>query len=259
MSGLRHFKAEFLVRRFAPRLVHHTYGGHSLAVHLHDPMSADWYDFDWQMPPEFELLKASRLQPGALVFDAGGHQCVMAMLLAKEVGSSGRVVAIEPNPFNVRIARLNIETNGFKNVTTIEAMLSTTNDGGFVSFQLNAEVDPSQSYGRKVQSVTLGDLVSRFGLPAVIYLDIEGFEAEVVPAADELLQASIDWCVELHGNHVLRRYGSSNAKLVQLFLNCGFRIYVITNEIKLFEAKTMDSVPSERCHIVAVKSQQRSG
>jgi FkbM family methyltransferase len=253
LSGLQHFKAELSIRRFSPRLVHHDYGDHRLTIHLHDPMSAAWYDCDWKEPLELQLLKASTLRSGALVFDIGAHQCVMAMLLAKEVGSSGRVVAVEPNPFNVQIAKLNLESNGFRNVVTIEAMLSNSNDGGFVSFQLNAVASTSAPVGRKVQSMTLEHLVKRFGIPAVIYLDIEGFEADVLREGETMVRLPIDWCVELHGDEILRRHQSSNAMIAELYLANQFRVSVITEEEKIFEVKTKEAVPPERCHIVAIK------
>jgi FkbM family methyltransferase len=253
LSQLQRFKAELAIRRFSPRLVHHTYGVHQLNIHLHDPMSAAWYDCDWSRPAEFQLLEASRLQPGALVFDVGAHQGVMAMLLAKEVASYGQVVAIEPHPFNVHVAKLNLLSNSIKNVTLIESMLSTSNAGGLVSFQLNAVASPGQRFGRKVQSVTLDHLVNQFGWPAVVYLDIEGFEAEVLTAAYDLLDAPIDWCVELHGDDVLRRYRASNAAIVGMYLAKGFRISMITERLEIIDVKTEEDVPTERCHIVAVK------
>lgn len=253
-SRLQQLKAEIAIRNYTPRDVEHTYGQHRLSVHLHDPLAAAWYDRDWKRPAEFALLEASRLTSGALVFDIGAHQCVMAMLLAKDVGPQGHVIAVEPTPFNVQIGRINLQANRVDNVTIVESMLGSSNRGGIISFQLNAVAQPGQAFGREVRSITLDDLIDEFGVPAVIYLDIEGFEAEILGTADHLLGTPIDWCVELHGDEVLRRFGASNGAIVRKYLSNGFRVTIITEQQAIFQVDRHQCVPSGRCHIVAVKA-----
>src|SRR6266478_1689914 len=93
-SGLQQGKAKFSEWTFRHRVVRHNYGGHSMLVHLKDPIAQEWYDRDWGRLAEISFLAQSHLKPGAKVFDIGAHQFVVAMMLAAEVGRNGTVVAI---------------------------------------------------------------------------------------------------------------------------------------------------------------------
>ena len=73
----------------------HNYGAGTLKVLLVDPLSEGWYDVDWAELPEIAALRNSLLRPGARVFDLGAHQGVVAMMLAREVGERGLIVAVE--------------------------------------------------------------------------------------------------------------------------------------------------------------------
>ena len=57
-----------------------------------------------RIPPELSFLAQHRLRPGATVFDCGAHQCVIAMVMAKFVGATGKVIAVEASPLNYETA-----------------------------------------------------------------------------------------------------------------------------------------------------------
>src|SRR5260370_14378262 len=99
-TQLRMLRLRYTYASYRHRRVRHTYAGHELELELIDPMGAGWYDHDWPELPEVTLLKRHRLQRGARVFDIGAHQCVVAMMLAKTVGPTGSVFAVEANPDN---------------------------------------------------------------------------------------------------------------------------------------------------------------
>jgi FkbM family methyltransferase len=254
-SALQFSKAKVSEWTFRHQVVRHDYGGHSLLVHLKDPMSKQWYDCDWKRLDEISLLLTSRLKPGATVFDVGAHQSVVAMMLAREVGEAGRVVALEPNPFNVRMAELNIESNGIKNIIELQAMVSASNGSGVMSFELNSRPVSSEpgSSGRKVSSITIDELARRYGVPDVVFVDIEGFEFEALKAADEVMAHPADWCIELHGDAVLAAFGASNAKVIDRFLDEGFEVYLKPDESAPFSRIENASIaPPIRCHMVAL-------
>jgi tRNA A58 N-methylase Trm61 len=87
-------------------------------------VAKEWYDKDWDLPPEMAFLAGHGLDQGALVFDLGAHQCLIAMMLAKQVGPQGHVVAVEANRHNVSVARRNVALNRVDNVTVTHAMIS---------------------------------------------------------------------------------------------------------------------------------------
>jgi hypothetical protein len=96
----RSLEMRWRLAMFRPRWVEHTYAGFPLRVWLTDPVAQDWYDSDWPEPDEVSLLKLHAahtghgLTTGALVFDLGAHQAVMACMRGRIVGPSGRVVAL---------------------------------------------------------------------------------------------------------------------------------------------------------------------
>jgi FkbM family methyltransferase len=255
-SALQLAKAKFSEWTFRHRIVRHDYGGHSMLVHLKDPMSQQWYDCDWNRLEEIELLSRFRLKAGAKVFDIGAHQFVVAMMLAAEVGRNGLVVALEPNPFNVRMGRLNIESNGFQNIVQLQAMVSSVNGSGVMSFQLNGRPISSKpdSSGLEVTSITIDELARKYGSPDVVFVDIEGYEFEVLKAANEVMMQSADWCVELHGDEVLGMYGATNASVVEQFFAKQFDVYIKTDVGKFSRITSTSMTPTDRCHMIAVRS-----
>ena len=81
-------------------IVTHSFLGEPLRVTIADPTARDWYAR--QLPTASEMLKARDhgLHEGALVFDLGAHQAVIALMLSRIVGPTGRVIAVEPDPYS---------------------------------------------------------------------------------------------------------------------------------------------------------------
>lgn len=123
-DALKVAKYNFDLWTFAKEIVSHRYGPHRLKMHIHDRVAKEWYDKDWDLPPEMAFLAGHGLDQGALVFDLGAHQCLIAMMLAKQVGPQGHVVAVEANRHNVSVARRNVALNRVDNVTVTHAMIS---------------------------------------------------------------------------------------------------------------------------------------
>ena len=177
---LRMLKQDRLVRTFTPRQVVHNYCGRELKIHLADPLGAGWYDHDWAELHEITFLRGHRLRAGATVFDLGAHQGVVALLLADAVGPSGKVVALEANPHNAAIARLNRDSNGGRQIIIEAAAISDTI--GEVTFNrgLNGQVDDgSGAWGKIcVPALTIDALAARHGMPDVLVHQRRRFRVE---------------------------------------------------------------------------------
>lgn len=198
------------------RVVHHDYCGFPLAVVIADREGALWYDHDCPAIPEVEVLHDRTLTTGATVFDVGAHQGVLAAVLASIVGSTGRVIAVDPVAHNVKLARENATLNGLGNVLVVHAAaarrVGTVRFSGFLTVQVG-------SRGQEVAATTVDDLASIHGAPAAVVVDVEGYEVEVLGGSARTLQADVppDWVVECHAGCGLEDSGGSVQQVIDAF------------------------------------------
>jgi FkbM family methyltransferase len=207
------------VHFYRERKVTHAYGGFPLSVWLTDPLAQGWYDADWPELREIALLKTGRLQPGARVFDLGAHQCVVAMMLSRIVGTEGQVVALEANPHNAEIGERNRALNDIAQLKVVHG--AAARDSGTVDFGkgLNgAVVAGEREWGlQRVRAYSVDELAREFGRPDVLFIDVEGFECEVLKGARETLQNRPDVFIEVHSGCGLERFGGSREEILNTF------------------------------------------
>ncbi len=219
LGRLRAWRVQQIVSRYAPRVVEHTYGDGPLRVHLGDPLGAGWYDHDWAQLPEIPALRGTSLGTGKRVFDIGAHQGVVAMMLAREVGASGHVLAIEPNPHNAAVARINRDLNGMTQIDVLEAAVSAHSGTVVFNHGLDGQLDDGTGAGGRmsVTSVTLDELAQRYGMPSFVMIDVEGAECMVLKAGAHVLRSGVDFAVEVHVNFGLEKLGGSVEQLLSFF------------------------------------------
>jgi FkbM family methyltransferase len=214
----RRRKIASLISGYTPHDVEHLYSGHALRVHLADPLAEGWYDRDW---PEWEIVRFLRdrdvLAAGGLIFDLGAHQAVVALLLARHVGDDGRVVAVEAEPHNARVANVNRELNGAENLTVIHAAAAAAEGSATFAEGLNGVIDKRTTAGNvKVPAVSIDGLTRKFGTPNLVFIDVEGYEGEVLRGAQETLaNGTTSFAVEVHAT--IGDYGDSPAGIVECF------------------------------------------
>lgn len=226
-SRLRTWRIRRSVAAFPRRTVEHDYGGGTLKVHLADPLGAGWYDHDWPPLPEIVALRSSRLKPGARVFDAGAHQGVVALMLAREVGPSGRVIAVEASPHNAAVARTNRDLNGAHHLEIVQAAVASK--PGTLSFSegLNGSLASAGEWGRiTVPAVSLDDLADQHGVPDVVFIDVEGAEVLALAGATKALAAGADFFVECHVGCGLETLGGSVDAILAHFPRSRYRLHV---------------------------------
>ncbi len=252
----RRRKVASLIAGYAPREVTHTYGGGTLRVRLTDPLAEGWYDHDWEQPAAISFLRERRvLSPGASVFDLGAHQAIVALMLAREVGETGRVLAIEAEPHNARVAAVNRELNDAANLTVLHAAGAAS--AGAISFAegLNGQIDVATSAGNvDVPAVTIDDLAREHGTPDLVLIDVEGYEGHVLEGARETVAGgSTSFLVEVH--EALSSYGGRAEEIVERF--AGFERFVAVEDDEPFLALE-GTPPPGRFFLVAIPPGGRS-
>ncbi|MBA4018993.1 MAG: hypothetical protein C0483_17630 [Pirellula sp.] len=251
---LRAWRHRRMVRAFVPRVVEHVYGGGPLKVYIADPLSQGWYDADWEQLPEIKEMKQSRLRAGAMVFNLGAHQAVVAMMLAREVGSTGRVIAVEASKHNAEVARRNVDLNDLPQIEVLHCAVSNFDGRLCISEALNCRIDDGTgSLGRQeVESVTIDTLAQRFGMPDVVFLDVEGAESMALAGAQEVLASGADFFVEVHVGCGLEQLGSGVAQLLASFPHDRYTFLVRGSDEGSFRpAASNDEVFRERFFLLA--------
>ena len=209
-------------------VVEHSYCGEKLRVAIQDPLAKGWYDHDWPLLSEIRLLRQGRLKPGALVFDLGGHQGLVAMILAKNVGETGRVITAEPNPHNFNMILKNLDLNRISNIIPLRVAIGGSEGSLEFSSGLNGTPAKVSKYGvtQVVSMTTIDQLVKSYGSPQVVFLDIEGFEALALGAGRSAFNGDCDFFVEVHVKTGLEASGYKYSDVLDYFPSDKFQCFV---------------------------------
>jgi FkbM family methyltransferase len=216
------------------------------------PVRVDGHRLD---PPSFDrllsliLLKLSvmgsgdraffrqRLRPGMTVVDVGANQGIYTLLFAELVGSSGHVLAFEPDPVLCSALRQNLRRNGTSNVTVYENALgarseqrlllrSAVNSG---DNRLTIEAPSQEREGVIVATRPLDELTHGRKVDFV-KIDVQGWELEVLQGMVETLRSSSPMVFFEYSPADLRAAGAAPSDVWTFFGKHGFEIHEPTVE-----------------------------
>lgn len=184
-------------------------------------------------PPEPELvhLMARVLKEGDLFVDGGANLGFFSLLAAKYVGSSGRVIAVEPGENNLNKLRRNIFLSKAENIELVERPLwSIATDIDFYHYQdsgANAVwAYDDKSIPTKMHATTL-NLVCGLAMPELLKLDIEGTEVDALLGASELLGNQVPYIVAEMNVSALNRMGSTPEAMREIMLSYGYDAFML--------------------------------
>jgi FkbM family methyltransferase len=258
-ARLHILRLRYSILAYKRRRVTHTFGAFPLIIELRDPLGAGWYDRDWPELPEFRFLDEHGRLAKARVFDLGAHQGVVAIILSRYVGRGGSVLAVEANVHNADAARCNAELNHAENCTILHGAVAEKS--GPISFteSLNGSINNTGN-GSIVQvaGYSIDDLADRYGMPDLIFIDVEGYECRTLRGAARVLANRPDVLIEVHLGHRLDRFGGSTEELLAHFPASDYSLYF--NEEHGAEFRPiMGELPQERFFVIALANTRISG
>ena len=129
----------------------------------------------------------NELSPGNIVLDLGANIGYYSIMLAKKIGSFGKIYAIEPDPRNIEFLEKNIKLNNISDIFDFElgAISNKNEKAEFVlssktnlnSFELKKSQNNFNSI--TVQKYDLGTYLKNKKRVDLVRMDIEGHEIEV--------------------------------------------------------------------------------
>jgi FkbM family methyltransferase len=184
----------------------------------------------------FDMLR-QRLSSGATFIDVGANFGIYALRAAALVGTSGHVIAVEPNPASVRLLQTNIAASDASAVTVapvacsdVDSMLELyvapqSNTGETSLSQANASQEGKVANAYKVRARPLDDIIRESGVTRVdaIKIDVEGAEYLVVKGAQQTLDRFRPMLLIEIVEHQLREMGTSSAELKEFLHKHGYR------------------------------------
>jgi len=149
-----------------------------------------WYSLDIQ------LLMSDLIRPTDTVIDIGANHGMFALTAAQLVGDKGKVICFEPNPKCLAVLDKAIATNGIKNIAVNRCGLSDqkgelTLSVPFINSGEGTFGKPAYDGGSTYQvqvDVKIGDDLLRHEKPALIKIDVEGFEYKVISGLVETIK-----------------------------------------------------------------------
>ncbi|MCW9059561.1 MAG: FkbM family methyltransferase [Gammaproteobacteria bacterium] len=173
------------VLKGGPRVIDADVEGLHYRLHMRDNVSERKYLF---MPQFFDVyerrLLRESLRPGDVFVDIGANAGIYSLAAAAAVGSTGRVLAVEPNPRMVERLTLNLSLNGFLDRAILEQAAVSDRPGQFELTLDDTNLGGASLLNRgsgaslKVRCELLTDLLARHDITRIdaLKIDIEGAE-----------------------------------------------------------------------------------
>lgn len=145
------------------------------------------------------LAIARILKPGMICVDVGANHGYYTLIMADAVETSGRVIAIEPNPKLVELLAMSLEVNGFdKRVELVPKAAANQNDAKvWLTVPPQHLGDASVSNRRsdrlhstEVMTVTIDNVTAGFPRIDLVKIDVEGVEEAVWDGMQRTLNAN---------------------------------------------------------------------
>jgi FkbM family methyltransferase len=198
-------------------------------------------------------------RPGAIVIDVGANIGAQALPLARRLGSTGRLIAVEPANGAIARLRANLAMNPELGArfTVVHRALGSPGEPAtgnyFASWPLQTTPNAHPVHlgapeASTAAGSTLDELVGELGLDTVdvIKLDVDGHELPILAGAEATLARWKPAVVFELAPYLLEERGESPSALPQWFLNRGYRLYdeATFSQLPIDHGAVLNSIPA---------------
>lgn len=161
---------------------------------LHEPVAFHLL-IDGVYEPELRQFLTAQLKPGETFVDVGANVGVFTLPMARHVGESGKVLAVEASPRVFSYLSRNVASVGLANIICRRAAVCERDgevrffDAPPVKFGMGSMANRFEGQSVAVEGRTLDRLTREAGISpvSVIKVDVEGFELGVFQGAQAIL------------------------------------------------------------------------
>jgi len=194
--------------------------------------------------------------------DIGTHYGFLSLYMAR-MDAIARVDSIEMNPQTVAVYRDNLALNPQTardkvrihnvGISNFEALQQRIWYRGMRLFfeEVTGHAMPSAD----IDILTLTGLMDRIdGTPDLLKIDVEGYEAQMVDGLAALADGAHP-CIllELHGDDLIERYGSTRTEIMHTLLDRGYRCALLNWHQKMPRANHLTEVTAETLEAILRK------
>jgi FkbM family methyltransferase len=235
--------------------------GFPLLVNLGDPGPISWYIQQAQLYEEAETqwLRA-RLKPGATFVDVGANIGYYAMMACRAVGPQGRVVAIEPDPINAAILRMNAARAPHPEAIRIVRSAVGAGVGSATLYRSNSNFGDHRLFQTKPDAQATSGTGPRIGLEVpvqpldailaneprvdVVKSDTQGYEIAVVAGLQRTIDRFHPLLMLEYWPFGLRQAGYDPRELPQMLQSHGYSLFKLATALEPYSADPEEPLPT---------------
>ncbi|MBD1109344.1 FkbM family methyltransferase [Pelagibacterales bacterium SAG-MED50] len=195
----------------------------------------------------------NELSPGSVVLDIGANIGYYLIMVAKKIGSLGKIYAIEPDPRNIELLKKNIKLNNLDDIVYLEEG-AISNKDEIAELKLSAKTNintfepkKNQYYDNsiKVQKYDFGNYLKNKKRFDMVRMDIEGHEINIF---DSLIRFSKNFENHLPKKIIFETHCDVYKKQKEYVRKILSEIFELGYEIKYF------SSPNEPVEVLKIRS-----
>jgi len=237
-----------VIRRIVPAEL--KVDGATVALNPNDPVISGALTFGVYERPETRFFCAA-CRPGMTFLDIGANVGYYTALSIPRIGSTGRVIALEPDPENFRYLEATIRANRAINVIAIPkaagaaagttALHTSSTNRGDNRLYSNDLSDGSC----QVQVCTVDDLLAELGIGSVdlIKMDVQGFEGHALQGMKQTIRRSPNLTAMIEfWPFGLQSAGTSPEEFLTQLEQLDLRLYELTKKGALAQVSDKQSL-----------------